>query len=95
MTWRRWARSTTPRGRCAGERGQLVDVPLIVLGGHLREIAPLLRPALETTLRARVLSARWESPRVELADDEPAPGARGTALRELERLVAESHAWLT
>jgi predicted NBD/HSP70 family sugar kinase len=73
----------------------LVDVPVIVLGGHLREIADLLRPRLEATLRDRVLSARWVPPTIETAGDDPAPGALGAAYLQLERVVSEPAPWLT
>jgi len=73
----------------------LVDVPVIVLGGHLRELAGLLQPRVEAILRSRVLSAAWDSPRVLAADAHPAPGALGGALLELEQLVADPAGWLT
>jgi predicted NBD/HSP70 family sugar kinase len=73
----------------------IVDVPVVVLGGHLREVASLLRPGLEATLRERVLSARWVPPTIEPAGGEPAPAALGAAYRELERVLADPAAWLS
>ena len=67
----------------------VVDVPVVVLGGHLREIAELLRPRLEATLRERVISAQWVPPTIETAGDDPTPGALGAAYRELERVIAD------
>lgn len=72
----------------------LVDVPVIVLGGHLREIAHLLRPGMEQVLGRRVLSAAWAPPRVEAAAAHAAPGALGAAFRQLERLVDDPAPWL-
>jgi len=72
----------------------VVDVPVVVLGGHLREVAGLLRPGIEAVLRRRVLSAAWAPPVVRAAAPHPAPGALGAAYRELERLVDDPAAWL-
>jgi predicted NBD/HSP70 family sugar kinase len=72
----------------------VVDVPVIVLGGHLREIAHLLRPGMEQVLGRRVLSAAWAPPRVEAAATHAAPGALGAAYRQLERLVDDPAPWL-
>ncbi len=72
----------------------VVDLPVVVLGGHLREIAEVLAPTLEVTLRERVLSADWVPPTVEVAGDDPTPGALGAATRLLERLLADPGAWM-
>lgn len=72
----------------------LVDLPVIVLGGHLREVADLLRPLLTATVRERVLSARWVEPTIEVAEANSAPGALGGAYRELERVIADPEPWL-
>jgi predicted NBD/HSP70 family sugar kinase len=72
----------------------VVDVPVVVLGGHLREVVDLLKPSMEATLRSRVMSAAWAPPRVEAAAPHPAPGALGAAYRELERLVDDPAPWL-
>ena len=82
-------------GTALGVVVNLVDVPVIVLGGHLRELAGLLQPRVEAILRSRVLSAAWDSPSVLAADAHPAPGALGGALLELEHLVADPAGWLT
>ena len=67
----------------------VLDVPAIVLGGHLGQVAELLRPDLEAALRQRVLSARWVLPEVLTAPDDPAPGATGAALHALGRVLDE------
>ncbi|TQJ09507.1 putative NBD/HSP70 family sugar kinase [Lapillicoccus jejuensis] len=67
----------------------LLDVPVVVLGGHLRELGELLRPTLEATLARRVLSAAWSPPLVEVAPDTPHPAALGAAYGVLDRLVAD------
>ncbi|MGY1815730.1 ROK family transcriptional regulator [Blastococcus sp. SYSU D00820] len=72
----------------------VLDVPAVVLGGHLGELAGLVRPALEESLARRVLSARWRRPRVEAAVAAPAAGATGAALRALADVVADPARWL-
>jgi predicted NBD/HSP70 family sugar kinase len=72
----------------------LLDVDVIVLGGHLGEIGRLLQGSLEDELRARVLSARWTTPRVETRDDDDALAARGAAFVPLTSLVENPAAWL-
>ncbi|MGY5887694.1 ROK family protein [Geodermatophilus arenarius] len=72
----------------------VLDVPTVVLGGHLGELAAQLCPALEETLGRRVLSARWRRPRVEAALAAPAAGATGAALRALAGVVADPARWL-
>ena len=72
----------------------VLDIPAIVLGGHLGQIAELLRPDLEHQLRHRVLSARWVTPTIESADGDPAPGAMGAALRELSAVLDDPAPWI-
>ena len=73
----------------------VLDVPTIVLGGYLGELADLLRADLSERLSQRVLSARWRSPRLEAAAPAPAAGATGAALRELADVVREPGRWLS
>ena len=72
----------------------VLDIPAIVLGGHLGQVADLLRPDLERQLRRRVLSARWVVPSIEAADGDPAPGATGAALHELAAVVDDPARWV-
>ena len=72
----------------------VLDIPAVVLGGHLGQIAELLRPDLERELRARVLSARWVGPTIVAATSDPAPGATGAAIRELARVLADPAGWV-
>lgn len=71
----------------------IVDVPVIVLGGHLRDVAQLVAPQVELTLRQRVLSARWVAPTLRPAPATTAPGAAGGAYLELGRVIADPAAW--
>ncbi len=46
----------------------VLDIPAVVLGGHLGQVADLLRPELERHLRTRTLSARWVTPAIVAAE---------------------------
>ncbi|WP_435158715.1 ROK family protein [Amycolatopsis sacchari] len=72
----------------------VLDIPTVVLGGHLAHLADLLRDDLEEQLRTRVLSARWTPPKIEAAQPIPAPGATGAAFRALSTLLADPARWL-
>lgn len=67
----------------------VLDIPTVVLGGHLAQVGDLLTPGVEEILGRRVLSARWVSPTVAVASDDPAPGATGAALLALDGLVRD------
>jgi predicted NBD/HSP70 family sugar kinase len=72
----------------------VLDIPVIVLGGHLGAMADLLRPLLAEQLQARVLSAHWVPPVVQAPAGDPAPGATGAALHVLETVVDNAAAWV-
>ena len=71
----------------------LLDIPTIVLGGHLAQNADALRPALLRELDLRVLSARWRPPTIEVSGDAPAAGATGAAYRALDGVLDRPHDW--
>ncbi len=73
----------------------VLDIPTVVLGGHLAMVGGLLAPDVEEILGRRVLSARWVTPRVVIADVDPAPGATGAALLALDRVVSDPVAHLS
>jgi predicted NBD/HSP70 family sugar kinase len=66
----------------------VLDIPTVVLGGHLGELGALLGPRVEEHLARRVLSARWRRPAVVAAATAPAAGASGAALRALDDVIA-------
>jgi predicted NBD/HSP70 family sugar kinase len=72
----------------------ILDIPAVVLGGHLGQVADLLRPELERHLRSRTLSARWVTPDIVAAQTDPAPGATGAAMLELSTVLAHPVRWL-
>jgi predicted NBD/HSP70 family sugar kinase len=67
----------------------VLDIPRIVLGGHLGQVADLLRPELEKSLAGRVLSARWVTPEIHTAPRDAAPGATGAALLALSNVLSD------
>lgn len=71
----------------------VLDVPTIVLGGHLGQLADVLEDDLRDLLATRILSAGWVPPAIASATD-PTAGARGAALRELASVLAEPARWL-
>jgi predicted NBD/HSP70 family sugar kinase len=72
----------------------VLDLPAVVLGGHLAALAGPLRPRLEELLGRRVLSARWRRPVVAAVTGPPAAGATGAALRALDDVLADPVRWL-
>ncbi|MGY1605542.1 MULTISPECIES: ROK family transcriptional regulator [unclassified Geodermatophilus] len=72
----------------------VLDIPTVVLGGHLAELTDLLRPGLEEHLARRVLSARWRRPFVAAGGAVPAAGATGAALRALDAVLEDPVRWL-
>lgn len=67
----------------------VLDIPTIVLSGHLGQVGDLLAPALTEVLGERVLSAHWVAPEITVAPDDIAPGATGAALLDLHDVVAD------
>ena len=73
----------------------VLDIPTVVLGGHLAQVGDVLAPDVEAMLDRRVLSAHWVSPDVAMASDDPAPGATGAALLALDQVVTDPVAFLS
>jgi predicted NBD/HSP70 family sugar kinase len=72
----------------------VLDLPTVVLGGHLGALGDLLRPRVEELLARRVLSARWRRPAIQAVPAAPAAGATGAALRALADVLADPVRWL-
>lgn len=72
----------------------VLDIPAIVLGGHLGQVAALVGPDLERALASRALSARWVAPTISSSTGDVAPGATGAALAELSAVLADPAPWL-
>jgi predicted NBD/HSP70 family sugar kinase len=72
----------------------LLDIPAVVLGGHLGELGEQLCPRVEEHLARRVLSARWRRPAIAAVAGGPGAGATGAALRALDAVLTGPAAWL-
>jgi predicted NBD/HSP70 family sugar kinase len=72
----------------------LLDIPAVVLGGHLAELGDQLCPRVQEHLDRRVLSARWRRPVIAAAPGGPGAGATGAALRALDAVLTAPAAWL-
>lgn len=72
----------------------VVDIPDVVLGGHLAPLTGLLRPLLEPELSRRVLASPWSPTRVLPAPADEYPAASGAACAVLERIIADPASWV-
>lgn len=72
----------------------VLDIPDVVLGGHLAVLADHLRPGLCAELSQRVVTARWVAPAVHRAEVVVAPGATGAAIVELARVLVDPSTWV-
>lgn len=71
----------------------LLDVPTVVLGGEIGDLADRIAPAVQERLRRRVLAAEWMPLEVR-QDHDVVAGATGGALVHLTRVVAGPAAFL-
>ncbi len=72
----------------------VLDLPVVLLGGRLGELAGVLAPAVSEHLRHRVLASQWVQPRVLAATSGGrAPAARGAALTALGAVVDAPADW--
>ncbi|MDA8440136.1 MAG: ROK family transcriptional regulator [Propionibacterium sp.] len=72
----------------------LLDLPRVVLGGHLAVVFDWLRPTLTSELNSRVLSAPFSPPEVSAVSLDPAPAAVGAALAVRQRVLAAPASWM-
>lgn len=72
----------------------LLDLPRVVLGGHLAVVFEWLQPRLSAELNVRVLSAPFSRPEVSAVSLDPAPAAVGAALAVRQRVLADPASWM-
>lgn len=72
----------------------MLDIPVVALGGHLAPLTEILRPMLTAELEQRVLASAWSVPEVVQADGDQMPGATGAAWTLLEQVAADPVAWM-
>ena len=80
-------------GIALGTAINILDIPAVVLGGHLAPLTGLLAPPLQKILNRRVLASRWSAPQILPAPDDETPGATGVAWSLLEGVIADPAAW--
>lgn len=89
------AEATRAIGIALGGIINVLDIPTIVLGGHLAVLGAEIGDDLADLLAGRILSARWAPPRIVLAHDEvEEAGALGAAMRELDQVLSDPARWL-
>jgi predicted NBD/HSP70 family sugar kinase len=72
----------------------LLDVPTIVLGGEIGDLADRITPTVKARLQARVMAADWMQLEV-VQDTDDVAGATGGALLHLDRVASTPAAYLT
>lgn len=72
----------------------LLDISVVVLGGHLGALAPELMPTLDEELTTRVLAAPFDLPAIESVVVDNAPAASGAAFAALEGVLADPASWV-
>ena len=88
------SRAARALGAGLGAAINVLDIPVVVLGGHLAPLAQVLRPELESELERRVLASAWSAPRIMTAAGDQMSGATGAAWSLLEDVVADPSAWM-
>lgn len=67
----------------------VLDVPTVVLGGHLADLGAALADRVQSGLAERVLASRWVPPVVLVGSSDISPAATGAAYVPLEGLLAD------
>ena len=80
-------------GAGLGAAINVLDIPVVVLGGHLAPLAQVLRPELESELERRVLASAWSAPRIMTPAGAPMSGATRPAWSLREDVSADPPAW--
>lgn len=81
-------------GRALGAALNLLDLEMVMLGGHLGTLAPWLLPELKDELATRVLWSPHEQIDVAIVSQDSTRTALGAAHAALGPLVADPAAWL-
>lgn len=72
----------------------LLDISVVVLGGHLGALSGYLLPTLTEELTTRVLAAPFDLPTIEPVVVDNAPAASGAAFAALEGVLADPASWV-
>lgn len=71
----------------------LLDLPLVVISGHLGRLATWVLPPMQEELRERVLAHQFSPPDIEV-DTAPSPAGLGAALLSFKPILANPVEWL-
>lgn len=80
-------------GRALAAVINTVDIPLVVLGGNVADIAPALVEPARHELETRVLQSAWSHPEIRVVEHSEHLASLGAAHRVLQRLVDDPLAW--
>ncbi|MCE1178063.1 MAG: ROK family protein [Micrococcales bacterium] len=76
----------------------LLDIPEVVLGGHLGRLGRYLLPRVQAAVRGRAIAGRFDGPVVSVdqhvTTDDAAPAATGAAVAVLNQVIDNPAAWL-
>lgn len=84
----------TAMGRALAAVINTVDIPLVILGGNVADIAPALVEPARLELETRVLQSAWSHPEIRVVEHSEHLAALGAAHRVLQRLVDDPLAWI-
>ncbi|QWW19652.1 ROK family protein [Schaalia sp. 19OD2882] len=80
-------------GRALSTAINLVDIPLVLLGGAVGELAEAIAPATLAEIRVRTLQAPWIPPHIEAVPGSTWLSVTGAAHRILQGLAQDPLAW--
>lgn len=81
-------------GQALGDVLNIVEVPLILLGGSLAAIEPILHEEMVAILNKRVLTARFDPVQVRAAASAARPSMLGGALDVLRDVISDPSRWV-
>lgn len=82
-------------GRALAAVINTVDIPLVVLGGNVADLAEAIIPQVEDEIATRVLQAPWSRPRIDVRSGSGDLAVTGAAHRVLQRLVDDPAPWMS
>lgn len=72
----------------------LLDLPVVVIGGHLGRLGRWVVPAMREQLEHRVLAYELSPPEIIPVDNDASPAAHGAALAAFDAVLARPSTWL-
>ncbi|WP_175956669.1 ROK family transcriptional regulator [Schaalia sp. Marseille-Q2122] len=74
-------------GRALSAAVNITDIPLVILGGNLADIAPHILETTQEIMSMRILQSAWTHPQIEILEDSANLAVTGAAHRVLQDLV--------